>query len=414
MPCRFAGWVPGREEEISRYRPNWNSSAENCGSLTARVLGDPHVGGLVGRGGPAEVQRRAPEQPLVVRDVPAAQVVLGPGGRRGEVRAGHALVVAGDVAVVDVAGCRSTRAASRCWPTGTCSVPPELLTVPPSATARARPKNLTLPDEPSLVAGDPVDRDGRAVRAGHRGALRAVERRGERDRAGPVRGQAHRDHLVRCAGEHLAPDTARRSARRTPPATAVLRSRNRVYSDDPGAAAGERQPQVADGLVRQLRRRDAQHVLVDQALGLAPLVGEDQPAGSAPAPRRRACCSGRTGRRPRSVSSLSCNRSTSTLPNTMAPRRPLPIGSARSQSVPAHCVVPERQAVRRADLRRGGRRTRATPTTSGAATAAPATTAAALSTCLRVTSVSRRRVRVGGVDLHRRLLRRGSPHAGAM
>ena len=33
MPCRFAGWVPGREEEISRYRPNWNSSAENCGSL---------------------------------------------------------------------------------------------------------------------------------------------------------------------------------------------------------------------------------------------------------------------------------------------------------------------------------------------------------------------------------------------
>ena len=34
MPCRLAGWVPGREEEISRYRPNWNSSAENCGSVT--------------------------------------------------------------------------------------------------------------------------------------------------------------------------------------------------------------------------------------------------------------------------------------------------------------------------------------------------------------------------------------------
>jgi hypothetical protein len=34
MPCRFAGWVPGRDEEISRYRPNWNSSAENCGSFT--------------------------------------------------------------------------------------------------------------------------------------------------------------------------------------------------------------------------------------------------------------------------------------------------------------------------------------------------------------------------------------------
>ena len=49
MPCRFAGWVPGREEEISRYRPYWNSSAENCGSFDARVLGDPHVGRLVGR-----------------------------------------------------------------------------------------------------------------------------------------------------------------------------------------------------------------------------------------------------------------------------------------------------------------------------------------------------------------------------
>ena len=75
MPCRLAGWVPGREDEISRYRPYWNSSAENCGSLTLAVLGDPHVGRLVGRGRAAEVERRAPEQPLVVRDVPAAQVV---------------------------------------------------------------------------------------------------------------------------------------------------------------------------------------------------------------------------------------------------------------------------------------------------------------------------------------------------
>ncbi len=34
MPCRFAGWVPGREDEMSRYRPNWNNRAENCGSFT--------------------------------------------------------------------------------------------------------------------------------------------------------------------------------------------------------------------------------------------------------------------------------------------------------------------------------------------------------------------------------------------
>ena len=33
MPCRLAGWVPGREEEMSRYRPYWNSRAENWGSL---------------------------------------------------------------------------------------------------------------------------------------------------------------------------------------------------------------------------------------------------------------------------------------------------------------------------------------------------------------------------------------------
>ena len=35
------------------------------------------------------------------------------------------------------------------------------------------------------------------------------------------------------------------------------------------------------------------------------------------------------------LSSLSCNRSVSVLPNTIAPSRPLPIGRARSHSVPA-------------------------------------------------------------------------------
>ena len=75
MPCRLAGWVPGREEEISRYRPYWNSSAENCGSLTLVVLGDPHIGGLVGRRRTAQIDRHPPEQRLVVGHVPAAQLV---------------------------------------------------------------------------------------------------------------------------------------------------------------------------------------------------------------------------------------------------------------------------------------------------------------------------------------------------
>ncbi|MEK8106182.1 hypothetical protein NKG94_15230 [Micromonospora sp. M12] len=34
MPWRLAGWVPVRDDAISRYRPYWNSSVENCGSLT--------------------------------------------------------------------------------------------------------------------------------------------------------------------------------------------------------------------------------------------------------------------------------------------------------------------------------------------------------------------------------------------
>jgi hypothetical protein len=33
MPCRLAGWVPVREQEISRYRPYWKSSVANCGSF---------------------------------------------------------------------------------------------------------------------------------------------------------------------------------------------------------------------------------------------------------------------------------------------------------------------------------------------------------------------------------------------
>src|SRR5690349_13953027 len=88
------------------------------------------------------------------------------------------------------------------------------------------------------------------------------------------------------------------------------------------------------------------------------------------------------------VSSLSWSRSTSTLPNTIAPRRPLPSGSARSQSAPAPCSYQSARPF-------------AVPTSGGAAAdagdadhvtgseAAPATTAAALSTCLRVTAVDR-------------------------
>ena len=59
MPCRFAGWVPGREEEISRYRPYWNNSAENCGSFTLRVLRDPYVG-RSGRPPPCGPDRSSP------------------------------------------------------------------------------------------------------------------------------------------------------------------------------------------------------------------------------------------------------------------------------------------------------------------------------------------------------------------
>ena len=55
--------------------------------VDARVLRDPHVGGLVGRRGAAQVERRAAEQPLVVGHVPAAQVVEADGAGRVEVAA---------------------------------------------------------------------------------------------------------------------------------------------------------------------------------------------------------------------------------------------------------------------------------------------------------------------------------------
>ncbi len=54
------------------------------------------------------------------------------------------------------------------------------------------------------------------------------------------------------------------------------------------AGAAERQAQVADGLVGQLAGRGAEHVLVDQGLGLGPLVLEHQ----LPDPPQRRCASG--------------------------------------------------------------------------------------------------------------------------
>src|SRR4051812_2605297 len=83
------------------------------------------------------------------------------------------------------------------------------------------------------------------------------------------------------------------------------------------------------------------------------------------------------------VSSLSCSRSVLTLPNTMAPRRPLPSGSARSQSVPALASYHSARSF--------AARTSAGATDAGLAaavhcvgnSAAPAPAALSFSTCLR-------------------------------
>ncbi len=119
----------------------------------------------------------------------------------------------------------------------TCNVPPELVTVPPSATARASARNRTEPVTPSWSPETPSS----AIVAAS--GLDTVVRCGLSNFAvneiapGPVRGQPHRDHLVGALAI-----TSRR--KRTPfgdeltPATAVSRSRLAAVLRRRSAAAG--------------------------------------------------------------------------------------------------------------------------------------------------------------------------------
>src|SRR5690606_21250236 len=83
------------------------------------------------------------------------------------------------------------------------------------------------------------------------------------------------------------------------------------------------------------------------------------------------------------VSSLSWSRSVSTLPNTMAPRRPLPIGSARSQSVPALSSYHRARSSAALTSEGGAEAGRAAAVHPVGSMAAPAPAAPNLKTCLR-------------------------------
>ena len=68
MPCRFAGWVPGRDDEISRYRPYWNSNTENCGSLVLASTSEATAFGELPLGAHAELGIVIPAIEAALRD----------------------------------------------------------------------------------------------------------------------------------------------------------------------------------------------------------------------------------------------------------------------------------------------------------------------------------------------------------
>ncbi|KPC75911.1 hypothetical protein ADL26_05475, partial [Thermoactinomyces vulgaris] len=126
----------------------------------------------------------------------------------------------------------------------------------------------------AVVPGPAVQRDRAAVGTGGRGALRGPERGGEGDAArGPGR-EADGDHLVGEAGDHLplVPDAVRGVGD-------ACRGGGEVeppFVSRCAADAREGQVEVADRLVGELARRLAEHGLVDEVLGLAPLVREHE------------------------------------------------------------------------------------------------------------------------------------------
>ena len=106
---------------------------------------------------------------------------------------------------------------------------------------------------------------------------------------------------------------------------------------------------------------------------------------SASAPRPRELL-GSCGPPAQTVSSLSCSRSASTLPNTMAPSRPLPIGNARSQSVPAALSYQSARSPAASTCGGAAEPARATAVQGSGSRAPPAPAAPILRVCRRVRS----------------------------
>ncbi len=168
-------------------------------------------------------------------------------------------------------------------------VPPELDTLPPLTVALARARKRTAPVTPSMFPETPsrpiVVPSGldTVVRCGlSKVAVKLIE-------PAAVGGQSHRDDLVRRAGEHLPLVTnAVQHVRRRDGGGGEV-ERPVVLRRSAGGSEGE--PEVADGLVGQLAAGVAHHGLVDQILGLGPLVRVDQP----PDLRERSRASGVAG-----------------------------------------------------------------------------------------------------------------------
>ena len=237
------------------------------------MLLDPHVGGEIGGVRSPEIDRRPAEQLLILGDVTGPELLVrGPLGVL-EVPPGDRLVIAGDVGVVDVAGAdRDQQRDAVCG--GDRELPAgarDLASLGERSCEHEEPHRAG--DAP-VVAGDAVERHGRLIRARAARLLRTVEAPRERDRAGRLRGEPHRDHLVGGARDDLAParhstgDVAERRRRGLEVELApVVRATTRLR---------ERELQVADRLVGELARRVPEHRLVGEALGLTPLVVEHE------------------------------------------------------------------------------------------------------------------------------------------
>ena len=214
-----------------------------------------------------------------------------------------------------------------------CGVPP--VGTHPNLKAQRAGDRLAVRRRATAIAVRAVHHEVAVGRSLDGRALRRLHPCLERNLAGSAGSEPNDDHLIRRAREDLAREGdaaprvrhVRRGGCQIEIAPVVLHTTH-------GGNVSIRSPTVWYG---HLGQRLGHHFLARQS------------RGRRIRPRQRRLTSGRAslasgltgsyGPPAQSVSSLSCSRSFTTPPNTMAPRRPFPTGSARTHSALAACAV---------------------------------------------------------------------------